>query len=214
MSDLAKKLSVLIDRLALPIVDEQLAMLVQYVELFHKWNKAYNLSAIRDLEGIVHRHIIDSLSICPFLPKTEQYHIIDVGTGGGLPGIPLAIMNPGWQVSLLDSNGKKTRFLTQVKIELGLANVSVFNERVEKHQPAQPLNAVISRAFASLKDMIEGCRTLLDDKGVFWAMKGVYPEQEIAEMPAGFVVKESFSIHLPDDDASRHLLAITKNSTE
>lgn len=190
--------------------NQQIEQWVSYAELFHKWNKAYNLSAIRDLPSIIDRHVVDSLSVCNHLPHVEEYRIIDVGTGGGLPGIPLAIMNPNWQVALLDSNGKKTRFLVQVKHDLGLSNVEVHNCRVEQHNPETPYQGVISRAFASLDDMVTYCGHLVDKSGVFWAMKGQFPQTEIDALPNGYTVQHCISMNVPEEDGQRHLLVIVK----
>ncbi|GAA6168991.1 16S rRNA (guanine(527)-N(7))-methyltransferase RsmG [Sessilibacter corallicola] len=205
-----KFLTARLKRLGVQCTAHQIEQLVSYAQLFHKWNKAYNLSAIRDLPSIIDRHIVDSLSVLNLLPDLCDYRMIDVGTGGGLPGIPLAIMRPSWQLSLLDSNGKKTRFLVQVKLELELANVEIHNCRVESHVPERPYQGVISRAFASLEDMINYCKHLVDDSGVFWAMKGQFPTTEIDALPDGYTVQHCRSIEVPDEDGERHLLAIVK----
>lgn len=200
-----------LNRLAIEATDDQLNKLVAYAELFHKWNKAYNLSAIRDLPSILDRHVVDSLSVLTHMSVECGYRLIDVGTGGGLPGIPLAIMRADWQLSLLDSNGKKTRFLVQVKHELALTNVTVHNLRVEDHRPEMPYQGVISRAFASLQDMVNYCSHLLDDQGVFWAMKGQFPQSEIDALPNGYTVQHCISMDLPEEEGERHLLTIAKH---
>nr|WP_269783457.1 16S rRNA (guanine(527)-N(7))-methyltransferase RsmG [Marinibactrum halimedae] len=189
----------------------QVDLLIQYVTLFHKWNKTYNLSAIRNIEEVVDRHILDSLSVFAYLPQGAQ-RFIDVGTGGGLPGIPLAIVRPDMQVTMLDSNGKKTRFLFQVLLELGLKNAAVVNERVERYQPDMLFDGVISRAFASLWDMVSGCEHLLHCEGFFWAMKGVYPQSEIEELPERFQLEQSYEIQVARCDGQRHLLKLSKQS--
>lgn len=184
----------------------QASLLIDYIELFHKWNKTYNLSAIRDIESQVDRHLLDSLSVVPYI---EADHLIDVGTGGGLPGIPLAIMFPEKNFTLLDSAGKKTRFLFQVKTLLKLDNVQVENRRVESFQPERLFDAVISRAFASLKDMTDGCQHLLADGGVFYAMKGIYPTDELSEVEKNYKVSDSYPLQIPREDGERHLLVLT-----
>lgn len=184
---------------------EQQRQLVDYLLLFEKWNKAYNLSAVRDRELMVSRHLLDSLVVLPML---RGKRFIDVGTGGGLPGIPLSIMKPDCSFTLLDSNGKKTRFLFQVKTELSLKNVTVENRRVESFAPAEPFDGVISRAFASLRDMVEGCQSLVGREGRFWALKGVYPESELSDLPKHYNVEACHPLDVPGCDGERHLLEI------
>lgn len=193
--------------MAVTLTTEQQHVLVHYVRLFEKWNKAYNLSAVRDIEQMVDRHLLDSLSVVPWITAT---HLIDVGTGGGLPGIPLAIAFPDKQWTLLDSNGKKTRFLTEVKHRLNLHNVTVINSRVEKFQPEIPFDGVTSRAFASLKDMVENCDHLLSPDGEFYAMKGLYPEDELSELEKNYKVSAVHSLRVPREPGQRHLLVITR----
>lgn len=180
--------------------------LLAYLLLFEKWNKAYNLSAVRDIEQMLPRHLLDSLSVVPYI-DAENY--IDVGTGGGLPGIPLAIMFPEKRFTLLDSNGKKSRFQFQAITELKLSNVTVHNGRVEEFQPDELFDGVISRAFASLKDMTDGCHHLLKANGRFLAMKGIYPEDELSDLGKHYKVSASYPLEVPDEDGERHLLIIT-----
>ena len=191
--------------------ESQIEKLLAYVREFEKWNKAYNLSAVRDIRQMVARHLLDSLSVVPWFNGDKKFsatRIIDVGTGGGLPGIPLAIMFPEKQFTLLDSNGKKTRFLFHVKTLLGLANVKVENRRVEEFQPEQKFNAVISRAFASLQDMTEGCAHLLEDGGIFLAMKGLFPQDELASIADKIDLIESVKLLVAETDGERHLLIL------
>lgn len=191
--------------------DGQIEKLLAYVREFEKWNKAYNLSAVRDIRQMVARHLLDSLSVVPWFTGNKNFsatRVIDVGTGGGLPGIPLAIMFPEKQFTLLDSNGKKTRFLFQVKTLLGLTNVTVENRRVEEFQPEQKFNAVISRAFASLQDMTDGCTHLLEKDGIFLAMKGLFPQDELAPIADKITLIESVKLLVAETDGERHLLVL------
>lgn len=191
--------------MGITINDRQISQLSDYLALFEKWNKAYNLSAIREISEMVSRHILDSLSVVPYITVEK---IIDVGTGGGLPGIPLAIIFPEKKFTLLDSNGKKTRFLFQVKTQLQLDNVTIENTRVEKYHPEQKFDAVISRAFSSLKDMTDNCHHLLSEYGLFYAMKGVYPEHELREVEKHYKVSASHPLQVPGEEGQRHLLVL------
>lgn len=193
----------------------QIEKLLAYVKEFEKWNKAYNLSAIRDIRMMVARHLLDSLSVVPWFKREKNFsaaRVIDVGTGGGLPGIPLAIMFPEKEFTLLDSNGKKTRFLFHVKTLLGLNNVSVENLRVEEFQPAQKFDLVISRAFASLQDMTEGCVHLLAEQGLFVAMKGLFPQDELAPIADKIELIDSIKLQVAETDGERHLLVLQPRS--
>lgn len=202
--------------MSVALTSEQIEKLLAYIREFEKWNKAYNLSAVRDIQQMVARHLLDSLSVVPWL-KSQQSEkkspylltrIIDVGTGGGLPGIPLAIMFPEKQFTLLDSNGKKTRFLFHVKTLLGLTNVTVENRRVEEFSPVEKFDGVISRAFASLQDMTEGCVSLIKSGGVFLAMKGLFPENELAPISDKIELLESIKLDVAETDGERHLLIL------
>jgi 16S rRNA (guanine527-N7)-methyltransferase len=199
----AKKMDVI-------LADPQISSLLSYIREFDKWNKAYNLSAIRDIRQMVPRHLLDSLSVVSYFltSKHSTENVIDVGTGGGLPGIPLAIMFPEKKFTLLDSAGKKTRFLFHVKTLLKLQNVSVENRRVEEFQPAKKFNAVISRAFASLQDMTDGCAHLLENDGLFLAMKGIYPKDELSPIVDKIELLESIKLHVAETDGERHLLVL------
>ncbi len=185
--------------------DKQVDMLLAYLQLFHKWNQAYNLSAIRDQRAQLDRHLLDSLSVVPYI---KAKRLLDVGTGGGLPGIPLAILYPDKDFTLLDSNGKKTRFLFQVKTELKLENVTVQNSRVEAFHPEQKFDGVISRAFASIEDMIRGCEHLLSEQGVYYAMKGLYPTSELSAVEKHYKVSGSYPLQVPREEGERHLLVL------
>lgn len=200
-----------INRLQIDLNEQQILQLLDYHRLLVKWNRAYNLTAVRDPEQMVSRHLLDSLSILQFL---EGQRFIDVGTGGGLPGIVLAIAAPCHTFDLLDSAGKKTRFLFQVKTELGLDNVAVHHSRVEQYQPDETYDGVISRAFASLQDMVQYCRHLLNEQGIFYAMKGRFPSEEVDQLKklsAGgksYKVRASHALQVPGETGQRHLLLI------
>ena len=198
------------EQMSVALSEIQIANLLAYIREFDKWNKAYNLSAIRDIRQMVARHLLDSLSVVPYFltSKHATQHVIDVGTGGGLPGIPLAIMFPEKKFTLLDSAGKKTRFLFHVKTLLKLENVNVENRRVEEFQPKQKFNVVISRAFASLQDMTDGCTHLLENDGVFLAMKGIYPQDELAPIAEKIELLESIKLDVAATDGERHLLVL------
>ncbi len=194
--------------LKLSVSESQKGQLLAYLQLFHKWNRAYNLSAIRELPDMVTRHLLDSLAIVPYLPCRSGSRIIDVGTGGGLPGVPLAILNPGCQVIALDSIGKKTRFLHQVKTELGLANLTVVHSRVEQYSPEQPFNAVVSRAFTNLRDFATLCSHLLAPDGRLWAMKGDFPKSELQDVQQLCELDCVHYLKVPGLDAKRCLIVL------
>lgn len=196
-----------LDKLQIRYTEQQVEQWLGYVSLLNKWNSAYNLTSVRDPLEMVTRHLLDSLSIAPYL-KVDQ--LIDVGTGPGLPGIPLAIAYPDKQFSLLDSNGKRARFMQQAKVQLKLSNITIFQSRVEEHQPKKPYQAVLSRAFASLSDMIQWTSHLCDKTGCFMAMKGQYPDEEINDLPKAYRVIESHQLSLPGSDVERHLVIISK----
>lgn len=191
--------------LGLSLQPVQLQQLEQYLALLVKWNRAYNLTAVRDEQQMVTRHLLDSLVIAPFV---TQRRWLDVGTGAGLPGVPLAILYPDKDCHLLDSNGKKTRFLFQVKTALGLDNMTVHQARVESFAAAAPYDAILSRAFASLDDMVQCCRHLLATDGRFLAMKGA---QASAELEALTVTEFESVVHplsVPGLAESRYLVEL------
>ncbi|WP_416306752.1 16S rRNA (guanine(527)-N(7))-methyltransferase RsmG [Neptunicella sp. SCSIO 80796] len=192
----------------LTVNQQQLEQLVCFVQLMDKWNKAYNLTSVRDPIHMLSKHIIDSIVIAPELDK-QSY--IDVGTGPGLPGIPLAIMCPDKHFVLLDSLGKRVRFMKQAGYELGLKNIQPVQSRVEQYQSDIEFDGVISRAFASLKDMLHWCQHLVDSQGKFLALKGLYPELELNELPPGFSLVQAIKLDIPGLDADRHLIKISKN---
>ncbi|WNC72391.1 16S rRNA (guanine(527)-N(7))-methyltransferase RsmG [Thalassotalea psychrophila] len=205
--DLTSDLKALLNKTDLQLSDEQVSKLVGYVELLHKWNKAYNLTSVRDPSEMLVKHILDSLVNGPHLNGNS---FIDVGTGPGLPGIPLAILYPNKHFVLLDSLGKRVTFLKQVVYQLKLENVTPVQSRVEKYIPEVPFDGVLSRAFASLEDMITWCQHLIDDKGRFYALKGLYPADELNSMPAGIELVDSFTLTVPELEGQRHLIELKK----
>ncbi|MFS1523761.1 16S rRNA (guanine(527)-N(7))-methyltransferase RsmG [Microbulbifer sp. 2304DJ12-6] len=194
-------------QMSVELSDQQQDQLLQYLALFARWNSTYNLSAIRDPAQMLERHIIDSLSVVNLCGAGS---LIDVGSGGGLPGIPLAIVYPARSITLLDSNGKKTRFLFQVINSLPLHNVQVVNERVEKFSVEQPFAGVVSRAFASVADMVDCSAHLLAPGGRFYAMKGRLPEDELSALPKGIMVEQVHRLSVPGCDAERHLILLSR----
>lgn len=201
-----KRISDYANTLKLPLSESQITCLVNYLALFIKWNKVYNLSAIRDPEEMFVKHLLDSLSIAPLI-NGERF--IDVGTGGGLPGVILAICFPSKHFTLLDSAGKKTRFLVQVKQALQLTNIQVENTRVESFKPSQPYCAVISRAFASLHDFLTLCQHLILPNGRYYAMKGVEPASEIKSLASPYQLDAIYTLNVPDLQANRCLLELS-----
>ena len=193
------------DALGLQCDAGQRQQLLAYLQLLHKWNAAYNLTAVRDPEQMVTRHLLDSLAVAPYLPAGNA---IDVGTGAGLPGVPLAIVFPQRQFALLDSNGKKTRFLFQVKTALSLDNMQVHHQRVESFQPSGYYDVVLSRAYASLRDMVSSCRHLLAPGGRFLAMKGSLDPGELDQVAASCEVLAVHALAVPGLDEQRHLLEL------
>jgi len=194
--------------LALPEGAE--AKLQAYLALLDKWNRVYNLTAVRDAERMVSHHLLDSLAAVPFFQGgcPDLIRVLDVGSGGGLPGIPLAIARPELQVTLIDSIAKKTAFLLQAKAELGLANLQVVTGRVEDFRPETGFDVITSRAFSDLREFVTLTRHLLRPGGRWLAMKGLYPNEEIAQLPAGVRVSADHALVVPGLDASRHLIVL------
>jgi len=210
MSDLRASLESGIKAMQLELPESVVDGLLAYLALLIKWNKVYNLTAVRDPQKMVVRHLLDSLAVVPYLPSGR---IIDVGTGGGLPGIPLSLVFPDRDFTLLDSNSKKTRFLVQVKGELGLDNVTVIYDRVENYHPDHQFDCVITRAFASVADILRGSRHLLARNGQMIAMKGEVPEEELAALPEGFHLSEVIALQVPGlEQEQRHLLCIGRDN--
>jgi 16S rRNA (guanine527-N7)-methyltransferase len=196
-----------IEELAIQCTPHQMQQLLDYVSLLVTWNNAYNLTAIRDPQQMIALHILDSLAILPYV---NGEHLIDVGTGPGLPGIPLAIMCPEKTFKLLDSNGKKTRFLFHARCQLKLQNLTEIQARVEKFNPAQTYDTVLSRAFTSLAEMVEKCSHLLTPGGRFLAMKGKFPQSELSQIAKDYKVDVSHRLRVPGVEAERHLIEISQ----
>ncbi len=189
--------------LGLTLAPEVRQRLLDYVALIQKWNRVYNLTAIREPEKMLSHHLLDSLAVVPHIHAAR---VLDVGSGAGLPGIPLALARPQTQVTLLDSNHKKAAFLNQAVIELRLNNVSVCAERVESWRPPLRFDAIVSRAFADLAEFVRVTLHLLAPGGVLAAMKGVYPYEEIEKLPANCIVEQVLPLAVPGLDAARHLV--------
>ena len=198
--------------LGLALPQETVDRLLAFGELLLKWNKVYNLTAIRGPQELITHHLLDSLAVLTHLTTVNR--LADIGSGGGLPGVVLAIVRPGLVVSSIETVGKKASFQQQAKIELGLGNFTVLNKRVEQVQPdALPGGAaegVISRAFSSLADFVSLSGHLVTEGGALYAMKGVNPADEIAALPAGWAVTETHALVVPGLGAERHLLVIRR----
>ena len=201
-----KQLDTLLAQAGISLTDQQKQQLLGYVGLLDKWNKAYNLTSVRDPKEMLVRHILDSIVVNPFL---QGNRFIDVGTGPGLPGIPLAIVRPESHFTLLDSLGKRVRFLRQVQHELKLTNIEPVQSRVEEFLPEPPFDGVISRAFASLQDMLSWCHHLpKPESGRFYALKGVRPDEELSQLPNGVELVSVERLHVPTLDGERHLVIL------
>jgi len=201
-----KKLDSLLAAAGIALPDQQKHQLIGYVELLHKWNKTYNLTSVRDPMQMLVRHILDSIVVNPHL---EGHRFIDVGTGPGLPGIPLAIVRPDSHFTLLDSLGKRVRFLRQVQHELGLTKIEPVQSRVEEFIPEPAFDGVISRAFASLQDMLTWCHHLpVKGQGRFYALKGLRPDDELDTLPQGIQLQEIIKLRVPELDGERHLVIL------
>ena len=199
------KLENLLAQAEIQLTDLQKDQLIQLVQLLHKWNKAYNLTSVRDPQEMLVKHILDSIVVSSYL---QGNRFIDVGTGPGLPGLPLAIINPTKQFVLLDSLGKRINFIRNAVRELGLTNIEPVLSRVEEYQPEQKFDGVLSRAFASLKDMTDWCHHLLKQDGYFYALKGIYHEDEVQELDKKFEVKDVITLNVPELVGERHLIVL------
>lgn len=190
----------------LTVDTQQIEKLNSFLQLLQTWNKVYNLTAITDPREMVYLHIIDSLLVQTFLHGTR---LLDVGSGGGLPGIPLAILNPHQHWVLLDKNSKKTRFITQAAAELALKNVEAVHSRVEDFHPAEHFDSILSRAFSTLGLFTESTAHLLNPNGKFIAMKGKHPEEELAELPPRFHIQNVTRLEMQGMKVDRHIIIVT-----
>lgn len=213
VSSLSALLDQGLEQLGLDLTDSQRQKLVDYVALLGKWNAVYNLTAIRDPRQMVIQHILDSLAIIPAISQRGPSIALDVGSGGGLPGIVMAIALPDWQITLNDIVHKKTAFQSQAKLQLNLPNLSVVTGRVENLQPGAEVpgkfDAIVSRAFAELSDFVTLARHLVAENGRIWAMKGIRPDAEIERLPSDAQAISVERLHVPMLDAERHLVEIS-----
>lgn len=198
-----------LDILGIAADEAALGKLQKYAQLIHKWNRVYNLTAVRSYEGILNRHLLDCLSITKYVENDTR--VIDIGTGAGLPGIPLAIVRPDIIVALAECNGRKASFLRQAISDLGLSNVGVVNSRVEEFVPKKKFDIAVSRAFSSLANLVDVSKGLLADNGYILAMKGMYPSAELDEIDYPY---EVFDLQVFDDDVQRHLVLIEYDSVD
>jgi 16S rRNA (guanine527-N7)-methyltransferase len=204
---LEKDLSSGIAQMGINVTGEAQEQLLNYLTLLEKWNKVYNLTAIREPREMVSNHLLDSLAVVPYLWPGRW---LDVGCGAGLPGIVLAIVNPGYSFTLLDSNSKKTSFVQQVNIELRLKNIEVRCERVESWRSLEKFDGIISRAFAETAEFVSKTRHLLKSNGRWAAMKGA-PEEELKRLPADIKVEKSISLQVPTINAARCLVVLRED---
>lgn len=206
MIDLKAELESGITTLQVATSDEQVEQLLQYLQLLDKWNKAYNLSAIRDINQMLFIHVLDALSVVPHL---QGENFIDVGTGGGIPGLILAIVCPDKKFTLLDSNGKKTRFCQQAAFELKLENVTCIQARAEEYKPGELFDCVVSRAFTALDNMLDCCSHLIHENGHLLAMKGPGAEGEIKTIKSRIQAADIIELDVPGIEQTRCLVKIT-----
>ena len=202
-----------LDATGVPLPRDARDKLVAYLDLLAKWNHTYNLTAIREPERMITHHVLDALAVLPHFPDETVLpgpRLLDVGSGAGLPAIPLAIARPSWRVVALDSSYKKGAFVQQAIIELALANVEAVIARVEDYTPAAPFDIVISRAFSDLETFVVAGSRHLAAGGQLLAMKGVYPDEEIAQLPPGYRVAASPTLTVPGLEAHRHLIVIER----
>ena len=203
-----------LEALALPLPTDARARLVAYVALLAKWNATYNLTAIREPERMLTHHILDSLAVLPALDAqvagVQDVHVLDVGSGAGLPGLPIALARPAWRVTMLEPVQKKAAFVTQAIAELGIPNARILARRVEDYEAQSPVHIAISRAFSDLASFAESSARHVGTQGVLVAMKGVHPDEELREQPPAFEVRAEIALHVPGVDAARHLIVMRR----
>lgn len=202
---LKKQLDLGLDKLQLDIIEDQRNILVEYVYLLSKWNKQYNLTAIRNESEMMSYHILDALTVAPYVK--DKHNLCDIGTGAGIPGIILAIIYPNQKWTLIDGNGKKIRFLIQAKHELGLSNIAPIHSRAEQYQTADCFDGIISRAVGAIEELIKITDHLLCADGCWYAMKGGSPDAELCNVSHPFKVEQ---LDVPFLDAERHLVTIKR----
>lgn len=203
---LGEQLAAGADRLGVALSRSAIAQLLDYLTLMERWNRVVNLTAVREPAAMVTRHLLDSLAVLPYIPPGT---LIDVGSGAGLPGIPVAVAQPDRAVTLLDRAQKRIRFLTEVAAQLALTNVALVAERVEDYHPPRRFAVVITRAFASLGDIVSATASLLAEGGVIIALKGARPTEELAQLPPTFVAAAVHEVDVPGLHARRHVVILT-----
>lgn len=202
-----------LDKLGINADEDEISKLISFSELLLKWNKVYNLTAIRDEGEVIRKHLLDSLTLLPyfkFYGSDIGSRTLDVGCGGGLPAIPLSIFLKDFDFNLIDTVNKKVTFVRQVVIQLKLPNVSAVNERVENFYPLKPFNLISCRAFSSLASFVTLTEHLIDENGRWLAMKGKYPAEEIQKLPTGICVEKVIELKVPFLDTERHLIVLKK----
>jgi len=207
-TDLPDALRAGCDALQLELDKSQFDALLSYLDLLERWNQSYNLSAIRSKREMLVKHLFDSLALVPLIRDDSGRRYLDVGTGAGLPGLPLAICLPDKHFELLDSAGKKMRFLFQVQQQLQLDNLVLHNTRVEAFQPETAYDGIVSRAFSSLESFVTLCAHLLAENGKFWAMKGQKPETELSALQKPYIVLAHYPLEVPELDAERCVVVL------
>ena len=212
---LADSLDAGLAELGLPLAASARAALLDYVALLAKWNGVYNLTAIREPARMVTHHLLDSLSVVPaldaFVGDRRDVTLLDVGSGAGLPGIPIAVARPAWRVTMLEPVHKKAAFITQAIAELQLTNAMALATRAEDHRQSPPALLAISRAFADLASFADAAVRHVVEDGALLAMKGVHPDEELRELPPAFKVTKTLPLRVPGVDAARHLLILQRD---
>ncbi len=208
-SDLLGMLQAGAESLQLSLDDKTAQRMLAYVDLIEKWNRVYNLTAVKGRRNMVIRHVLDSLTVLPHLCGER---LLDIGSGAGLPGIPLALASPQLEVVLLDSNAKRIRFLRQCAAQLKLGNVSTVQSRVEEYRSQEKFDTLVSRAYSTLGAMIEGSGQLLGDSGCIIAMKGRWPGEETTTLPKGFLIDRVIDTHVPYLNEQRHLVVCRRDN--